>query len=227
MAQKMQKAKYWTCVLYPESMIDVWEDKISDILQVPYCYIIHDKDNLGKVIKKVSNKCGKEISYDASEFCIDKHDFRKVHVHVVIAFPNTTTYKHALSCFQLLQPNCSYCEQVLNIRYMYEYLIHNTEKAKKDKKYQYDASNRICGNNFDIGAYEQVSITDKRKMLKELCDFIRDNEIDNFLTFYDYFDKKAEFDFNYFEVVASYSGLLERLCKGNYLMKYRTRKDFV
>ena len=94
MSQKFQKAKYWTAVLYPESMIDDWQNKISDLLQIPYEYCIHDKDNLGNVIKTVKNKYNKPVTYDASEFAIDKHEHRKVHVHLVICFSNTTTKSH-------------------------------------------------------------------------------------------------------------------------------------
>ena len=191
MAQKIGKAKYWTAVLYPECMVEDWISKIDDLLQIPYEYCIHDKDN------------------DL------EHDERKTHVHVVIAFPNTTTYKHALSVFQRLQDNIQYCEQVLNIRYIHNYLIHNTESAKKNNKYQYDPIDRISGNGFDIGCYEQLSITEKNNMCKELCDFIIDNCISNFTDFY--ISSCEKFGIEYFEVVRSYSGLLERLCKGNYL----------
>lgn len=187
----MSKAKYWSAVLYPESMVDDWENKISDLLQVSYVYCIHDKDITGH------------------------NEDRKIHVHVVIAFNNTTTYKHALSLFQRLQPNCSFCEQVLNIRYIYDYLIHNTDSCKKANKYLYDVSERVCGNNFDIGSFEQLSLNDKRKMLKELCDFIVVNNIGNFTHFYEMYSDV--FGLEYFEIVASYSGLLERLCKGIYL----------
>lgn len=193
MSQKVQKAKYWTAVLYPESMIDNWQDKIYDILQVPFCYCIHDKDTL-----------------------TDSDEERKVHVHVVIAFNNTTTYKHALSVFQRLQETCSYCEQVLNIRYIYDYLIHNTDSCRKQKKHQYEIFERVTGNDFDIGNYEQISISDKRKMLKALCDYIYNNKIQNFIIFYS--ELENSFSPEYFEVVISYSGMLERLCKGNYLL---------
>lgn len=220
MGQKIAKARYWTAVLYPESMIEGWQDKISDILQIPFEYCIHDKDELGRKIKKVTNKYNKVIVYDASDFAIDSHETRKVHVHLIIVFNNTTTYKHALSVFQKLQPSCSYCEQVLSIRYIHEYLIHNTEKAKKENKHLYDVSERISGNNFDIGSYEQISITDKRKMLKELCDIIYDNCVSNFIDFYEVV--VTRFDDSYFEVISSYSGLLERMCKGNYL-KYHNK----
>lgn len=193
MAQKVQKAKYWTAVLYPESMVDDWQDKIYDLLQIPFCYCIHDKDVLH-----------------------DSEEERKTHVHVVIAFNNTTTFKHALSVFQRLQGSCSYCEQVLNIRYIYDYLIHNTDSCRKQNKHIYDISERVCGNDFDIGNFEQISITEKRKMLKELCDHIYNNKIMNFIIFYSELDNS--FSPEYFEIVSSYSGFLERLCKGNYLL---------
>ena len=192
MSQQVQKAKYWTAVLYPECMVDNWENDIEDILQIPFEYCIH---NLDKTI-------------------VDED--RKVHVHVVIAFSNTTTYKHALSVFKRLQENIQYCEQVLNIRYMHEYLIHNTDKCRRENKHLYDAKCRISGNGFDIGCYEQVSITDKRRMLKTLCDYVVKERFVNFTQFYERFTK--EFDYEYFEVLSSYSGMIERLCKGNFLI---------
>ena len=187
----MSKAKYWVAVLYPESLIINWERFIYDLVQVPFAYCVHDKDKDGH------------------------NGDRKTHVHLVLAFPNTTTYKHALETFQRLQPNCNYCEQVLNIRYMYNYLIHDTESCVKAGKYLYNINERVTGNNFDIGSFEQISLTDKRKMLKDLCDFIKDYEIYNFMDFYERFDFSLGSE--YFEVLASYSGLLERLCKGNFL----------
>lgn len=185
------KAKYWVAVLYPESMVDNWQIDIYDLLQIPFCYCIHDKD------------------VDSSS------DSRKVHVHLILAFNNTTTYNHALSLFRKLQPSCSICKQVINIRYMYDYLIHQTESCKKQKKYLYDISERVSGNNFDIGSYEQISLEQKRKMCMELADFIVNNNISNFTDFY--IQMVQHFDISYQEILISYSGFLERLTKGNYL----------
>lgn len=185
------KAKYWVAVLYPESMVENWQDKIYDLLQVPFSYCIHNKDT---------------NSDDES---------RKIHVHLIIAFNNTTTYNHALSLFKKLQPSCSICKQIINIRYMYDYLIHNTESCKKSNKHIYDISERVNGNNFDIGSYEQISLEQKRAMVIELADFIVNNNIMNFSDFYIFAIQK--FDISYQEVIISYSGFLERLTKGNFL----------
>lgn len=184
------KAKYWVAVLYPESMIDNWEEELEYKIQVPYSYCIHDKDK-------------------------DGHDGdRKTHVHLLIAFPNTTTEKHALNTFQKIQENCVYCEAVLNVRYMYNYLIHDTENCRKKKKHLYLPEERKESANFDIGAYEQLTLKEKHLMLKNLCDFVRDYHIENFMDLYEKYE--GNLGSEYFEILASYSGLLERLCKGNY-----------
>lgn len=141
-------------------------------------------------------------------------------MHLMISFPNTTTYRHALSVFKQFSldrdhPCCNTCYRVLNIRYMYNYLIHDTETARKELKHLYDPSERICGLNFDIGLLEQVSAIDKKNMLRELSDLIVFESIINYVDFY--CKVMHTFDLSYFDVLTSYSGHFERLCKGNYL----------
>ena len=67
----INKARNWWAVLYPENMIEGWEDKIYRLLQVPFEYIIHDKDEV-------------EIEEDVKQP-------RKVHVHLIIHYQNPTT----------------------------------------------------------------------------------------------------------------------------------------
>ena len=38
------KVRYWWGILYPENMIENWKDEIEDVLQLPFCYCVHDKD---------------------------------------------------------------------------------------------------------------------------------------------------------------------------------------
>lgn len=188
------KYKYWVAVLYPENMRSDWTDVIGDVLQLPYAYAIHDRDR------------------------DSKSEHRKDHVHVIVVFPNTTTYNNALSVFGRLSAKgkkaLNTCEPVINIRHMYDYLIHDTETCEKQGKERYDESERITGNNFDIGMYEQLSSSEKTAMLNELAEFISDHEIANFALFYK--EAKAHFDERYLEIINSYSAFLERLTRGNY-----------
>ena len=192
----MSKSKYWVGVCYPENMSSTWQSDISDTVQVPFAYCIHDKDLLK-----------------------DGDESRKVHVHIVLVFPNTTTQRHALSVFNLLSASgrvcCPMCQPIINIRSKYDYLIHDTEECRKKEKYLYSPSERITGNNFDIGSYEQLSIEEKNDMAMELCNVIVQNNFTNFADFYMFVI--SNFDRQYFEIIKSYSGLYDRLIKGVWL----------
>lgn len=195
------KARYWTAVGYTDNMRDDWQEVIANQLQYPYVYCIHDKDKQGD------------------------GDDRKTHVHIVVAYGNTTTYKTALALFRKLnKEGCeafNTCQPVANIRYMYDYLIHDTEDSKKKGKYPYDKSERITGNNFDIGAFEQVGTADKKRMRRELGKLIYDHGFTNYLDFYFYVCNN--FDSEYEDVICSYSGHFARLVKGSYQRKISNR----
>lgn len=189
-----QKARYWVGVLYQENMVEAWQKRIGDILQLPYAYCCHTQD-------------------------MDKHsEHIKDHLHLIVAFPNTTTYKHAMSIFELLSKQgeraLNKIENVRGIRHVYDYLIHDTEDCKKQGKYLYSKDERITGNNFDINTYEQLSTTDKRNISKELGNLIINNGITNFADFYYYVLNNC--DDSYFEVMENKSAHFERLTRGNY-----------
>lgn len=192
------KTKYWTAVLYPENMVDGWREDIGELLQVPYAYCLHDKD-----MEK------------------DGRTFKKEHLHIVIVFPNTTTYNHAESVLRRLekpeQRAFNTVERVISIRYMYDYLIHDTEDCRKKKKHIYDLSERILGNGFEIGAYEQMGAKEKNDIAKKLCDIIIEMGFTNFTAFYAYIMQNGTAE--QFEVIKTYSGLFERLTKGNWQIK--------
>lgn len=192
-------AKYWVSVLYPENMVDNWERDIGDIVQLPYAYCVHDADH----------------NIDGEE--------RKTHVHLILVWPNTTTYNHALKVFKLLgEKACNTCEAIVNIRHKYDYLIHDTDAARAAGKYQYPPEARIEGNGFDIGAYEQVSAAEKQERLKELIGFIMAN---GYMTINDFTSAAiAQYPANYWEIIVGYNGTLERYCRGNYL-KWKQQQE--
>lgn len=197
------KARYWVSVGWMENMLPDWQEKIATILQLPFSYVIHDKD------------------VDA------KGQPRPVHVHIIIAFNSPTTYKNAVSVFKSLEApgkiafNTAF--KVNHIRNMYEYIIHNTDDAKHKHKHLYDASERICGNGFDIGNYEQISQADKDRMLDELEDVIFER---GFITYGQYFMYvKHHMSAEHRKILRSYSSHLERLVRSNYIEMERVRNS--
>lgn len=196
-SDKITDSRFWTAICYPENMIDDWEDRIEDLIQLPCCYIIHDKDLLK-----------------------EKDEERKIHVHIVIAFNNTTTINHATNVILRLSKEGKSCipnnriEAVVDMGYLWDYLIHNTPKARKARKHLYDKSERITLNNFDIGAYEQISIFEKHSMVAELSKLIRENFICNYGDFYNYVCDN--YDELYVQMCHSYSSHFERLTRANF-----------
>lgn len=198
------KARYWWAVLYPENMIDNWKDELDDVLQLPYCYCIHDKDLLK-----------------------DGDETRKVHLHMIVCFSNTTTYKNALTVFQRLSSAgricCNKCEQIINIKYAYDYLIHNTKKCGEAGKHLYLPEERISGNNFDIGSYEQLSKTEEDEIFNSICDTIFEMCILNFADLHRYYQGlgSGEIDTRIMHVLRGHRGYFVELCKGLYLKRCR------
>lgn len=194
MVTQQAKARNWAAVCYPENMIDTWQEDIGDILQLPGEYCIHDS-------------------------CLEKDGSpRKTHVHIIIVFNNTTTQKRAMEIINQLSADgkrcCSTIESINNIKHMHNYLIHDTQDCKKKKKHQYNPSERIEFNNFDVGSFEQLTLQEKNDMAKELCDIIVQQGFTNFTDFYAYVI--SNYDNTYFEILKTHSGLFERLTKGNY-----------
>ena len=196
---KKEKARYWNFVMYPESMVDNWQEDIAEIVQYPYAYCIHDK-------------------------CMTKDGTpRKTHVHIIIAFPNTTTYNNVLGIAQKLGV-CNYVEKTQNIRWMYNYLIHDTEDARKKGKYQYDPQERIIGNDFDIGSFEQISSAERDRILLDIKSMLRSGKFQDFYELDEYIDTVVQ-DSAYSEVFRTYQSFLFNLMKAKFVHDSRIKAE--
>jgi hypothetical protein len=195
-------AKYWWGVLYPENMKENWEEEIADLVQLPFAYCKHTLDT------------------DA------KSEHRKDHIHLIIAHNNTTTYQSMFKLFDKLSAEgrkaLNKIEAINNIRYAYDYLIHDTETCRKKGKYLYKPSDRILGNNFDIGAYEQISMQEEDEMKLELIKEIMKNNFTDMIDFTQYV--MSNFETKYIKLVLHNGSTFERYTKANYLKWEKSNK---
>lgn len=210
MANNINKAKIWLGVTYPENMVKGWQDDVSDLLQgIPYAYCIHDKD-----------KRGHETNDEKEAGYIQGLEDRKTHVHWILYLKGvkdgTTTRKHATDILNLLslpgRTCCPGCEACLNISHSYDYLIHDTENARKKDKHQYLPEERITGNGFDIERYITLSEEKKLEMSQEICDYIIDYRIKDVAKLYA--DIRKYFSEDYYQIYKANNAMYDRLCRG-------------
>lgn len=191
-ANRINKARYWWAVLWTENLEPGWEDKIADEVQVPFAYAVHDMDT------------------------DSKSEHRKDHMHLILAFSNTTTYSHALNVFKLLgEKAVNTCKAIIDIRQAYDYLIHDTDNCKKQGKYLYPVEHRVLGNGFDIGFYEQLGEEEKLEIFYELLDFVDAGGFTDMKECYRAFRKEFE-GIQYLKIYQSHNAAIERHVKGNY-----------
>lgn len=212
MSHSIEKAKVWLGVTYPENMVEGWQEQAPDLLQgIPFAYCIHDKDKEGH---EVTSADGAITEY------IKKLSNRKTHVHWILYLKDikqgTTTRKHATEIFNLLSlPGricCPGAEACLNIEHSWNYLIHDTENARKKGKYQYPPECRITGNTFDIERYIILSEEKKLEMTKEICDYIVDYRVKDTAKLYR--DIRKRFSEEYFQIYKANNAMFDRLCRG-------------
>lgn len=206
---KEDKYRDWIFILYPESMVDDWQERIGSILQVPLCYIIHDKDDF-------------KIETNEEE--------RKVHVHLWVHWKNTVWNGAIMKVINkfLSKDGCKACstaDPVFNDEVAWLYLIHKDSKSMKQSwKHQYDDSERILLNNFDIGSYIDVSSKEIQFLKSKIVHFIIDNGYfdinDAFLGCEDAFGSSSHEMY----VFNNFNSYFDKICCSNYKKMIRRLK---
>lgn len=218
-----EKYRYAEVIFYPQNMVDNWQEIIDDVLQVPFCYAIHDKDR----------------EEDGS--------LKLLHGHLLLCWNNTVALDHFVKWVnRLSDPNKFYdrtfidvdsgeentiscpvkaastAQPIINWERAYNYLIHDTESAKRDGKFLYPQSIRISGNNFDISRLKHIDEAVKLDLLIEISDYIDTHNIMDFITLKrNFLDKMGR---DYIALASSKSGYLDRLMAGNYKKWEREQK---
>lgn len=150
------RARVWTFIVYPESVVANWISVISDF-HVPFCVSpLHDSD---------INPTG---------------EVKKPHFHVVIYFSGKKSFSQVRDITDSLnQP----IPQVVNdIRSMVRYLVH----YDNPEKHQYNRKDIKALNGFDLRNYFDYSKDEKYDMIADMLDFIDENGIKEIVTFSNY-----------------------------------------
>lgn len=204
-----EKARYFTFLLYPESIPDDWELKL-EMLGVPMAISpLHDKD-------KSSVKGQK---------------YKKAHYHVLYIAKNPVTADSVRWKIKktLGEKSIAMVQVVLNVENMYLYLTHESKDAIAKKKHVYDKADIKLINNFDIDRYIVVDVETKNQVLKSLLQIIRAYSIPNVLDLHDFIEENGEdygIDMNLFlTTIESKSSILRLYFDGAYQRGKRGMKS--
>ena len=153
-----EKARYFTFLLYPDSIPEDWEMKL-ELLGLPMAISpLHDKD-----LSSVEGQL-----------------YKKAHYHVLYVAKNPVTADSVRWKIKkcLGEKSVAMVQIVLNIENMYLYLTHESKDAIEKKKHKYDKADIKHINNFDIDRYVTLDAEQKDDILDEVWNIL---ELKNFV----------------------------------------------
>lgn len=147
MIKKNTRTRNWTFIFYPESAPANWQE-IIDGWHVPYL---------------ISPKHDKDLNPDGTP--------KKEHFHVLLMFQGIKSYEQIV---ELIEPLNGPIPQVCqSSKGMARYLCH----LDNPSKFQYKVEDIIAGGGADVAELLKPSASDRYTMIREMINFIFDNEI--------------------------------------------------
>nr|WP_012579282.1 replication protein [Latilactobacillus sakei]ACD80116.1 replication protein [Latilactobacillus sakei] len=155
-----EKARYFTFLLYPESIPNDWIDNL-ELIGVPIAISpLHDKD--------LSD--------------VEGQKYKKEHYHVIYVSKNPVTAESVrLKVKRSLGDKSVAMVQIVSksMENMYLYLTHESKDAIAKNKHKYSKADIRLLNNFDIDRYITLDVEDKDDILNDVCDLIDDHNLAN------------------------------------------------
>lgn len=203
-----EKARYFTFLLYPESIPSDWELKL-ETLGVPIAISpLHDKDK--------SN--------------VEGQKYKKPHYHVIYIAKNPVTADSVRWKIKKLlgEKSLAMVQVVLNVENTYLYLTHESKDAIAKKKHVYDKADIKLINNFDIDRYVTLDVEEKAELFNVVVSLVRAYTLQNIFDLYDFIDENGEaygLTINLVnEVISGKTGFMKLLFDGAYQRSKRGEK---
>lgn len=178
MSEKENKrGRNWTLIVYPDSAPKNWRDILDDEHITWVESPLHDKD----------------VNPDG--------EVKKAHWHVLLQFEGKKSFRQVAEIADDL--NSPIPKYVQSAKGLVRYMIH----MDNPEKFQYKKSDIIGHGGADISSFFELSATNRLDILKDIVNFIRDNNVTEFadLTFY-----AIEHDSDWFDVIANHNSIFLR-----------------
>lgn len=166
-----EKSRYFTFLLYPESIPSDWEMKLESIGVPMAISPLHDRDE-----KKDKKK------WYPDDVVINGIHYKKAHYHVIYVAKNPVTADSVRWKIKQVLGDKSLAKVQIVVESMesvYLYLTHQSKSAIQKKKHVYDKNDIKLINNFDIDRYTTLDVEDKEELFNLICDVIDDHDLAN------------------------------------------------
>lgn len=206
-----EKSRYFTFLLYPESIPSDWEMKL-ELLGVPMAISpIHDKD----------------LS------TVEGQKYKKAHYHVIYVAKNPVTADSVRKKIKATLGDSSVAMvQIIRttVENTYLYLTHESKDAIEENKYVYNKKDIKLINNFDIDRYITLDVEEKDEIFNLVCDLIDDHNLANIRELRRFIKARgAEFGISSMSIVnsvlRSHTGLIRLYFDGVYQERKYGRTD--
>lgn len=150
------RTRSWTFIVYPESVVSNWRD-ILDGLHIQWVESpLHDKD----------------VNADGQP--------KKAHIHILVLFESVKTYEQVKEITDVLK--CTIPQKCAGAKALVRYMAHldNPDKA------QYNISDIIGHGGVDIADFFRPSSSERYQLLKDMIEYIRNNNIVEYQDLVDY-----------------------------------------
>lgn len=148
--KQVERARNWLFIIYPESAPEDWIEQL-DSLNVQTCISpLHDKD---------TNPTGEP---------------KKAHHHVLLVFDGNKSYNQVSKITEQLNASIPIIAQ--SVKGSVRYFTH----MDNPEKYQYNAKDIISLSGFDVAEALKPSSADRYSLIKDMIEFIQDNQISEF-----------------------------------------------
>lgn len=154
---KSNRTRNWDIIVYPESAPENWRDILDDLHIEWVESPLHDQD--------VNPSTG---------------EHKKEHYHVCLLFPGLKTFEQV--CDLIAPLRCPIPQRTLSVKGTVRYMAH----LDNPDKHQYDPGRIVAHGGLDLADLLRPTASERYGMIRDMCQFVRDNGITEFQDLMDY-----------------------------------------
>lgn len=187
--RKDSRSKTWNVIVYPESAPENWKEQLVEQGVFFVCSPLHDKDVLST------------------------GEIKKAHWHVLLCFTSNKSYTQVLELTNTI--NAPAPQKSNSTGGSIRYMVH----IDSPDKFQYNKSDIEVYGNIDIEQYFRITSGERYELIKEMIEYVKDNNVDEIQDLIDY-AMVYRFD-DWFPLLCDNSTFI----MSNYIKSIRHRKN--